>query len=221
MHRRAVPAALGSAAAGATAGCTRAGSIPSPDTDRRVVRLASVDDIPAEHEVELSVDILQSRIDADHTASLEVSTTNTGDRRAFSVSPDMCALFTRNRGGSEHPQGVWLHRADSTSHIDRKDDRWVADRPPDEPRVYPSYGCLATVYDTGDTVTNEYELWDDYRDSGYMDPGTSRWEERVRIFSANDGEQGDNDELLGSFHWGFDVELSVSRRFVRTGRTGL
>lgn len=209
MNRRTVLATLGSAATLSVAGCTRVGSVSSPDTDRRVVRLESVDSVPSEHDLEMSVELLESRIDADQTTRLAVSTTNTGARRALSVSPDMCALFNRNRGGSENPEGLWLHRAGTSDGIERDGDRWVADRPSDDPRVYPSYGCLATVYETGEAVRNTYELWDDYRVDGYMDPGTYRWEERVRIFSVNDDGQGDHDEQLGSFHWGFDVGLEL------------
>lgn len=209
MNRRMVLVALGSAATLSVAGCTQAGSTSSPDTDRRVVHLDTVDDVPAEHDVEVSVELLHASIDAEQTARLSVSTTNTGERRAISVSPDMCALFNRNQGGSDNPEGLWLHRAGSTDGIERDGDRWVADRPSDDPRVYPSYACLPTEYDTGETVLNEYELWDDYRVEGYMDQGTYRWEERVRIFSPDSDDGGGEDDELGSFQWGFDVEISI------------
>ena len=209
MNRRSVLAALGSAATLSIAGCTQVGSSSSLDTDRRVVYLYAVDDVPAEHDVEMSAEVLQSSIDVEQTARLAVSTTNTGERRALSVAPDQCALFNRNQGGSDHPKGLWLYRADVASHIDRTDDRWVADRPSDQPRVYPSYACLSKVYENGETVTNEYEIWDDYRVAGYMAPGTYRWEENVRIFSADDDEAGNNEEQIGLFHWGFDIELGV------------
>lgn len=207
MKRRAILATIGSAATLSVAGCTRVGSIPSPDTDRRMVELESVEGVPAKHEVKMEVEILGSAINADQTAILEVSTTNTGERRTIPVAPDKCSLFNRSRGGSDHPKGLWLHRAGSTSHIDRQGDRWVADRPADEPRLFHDYGCAWGAYETGETVTNEYEIWDDYRIVGYMDPGTYRWEERVNISKAEG--QGEEDDELGSFHWGFDIELSV------------
>lgn len=210
MNRRAILASLGSAASISVVGCTWVGSIPSPETDRRVVHLVSVDEVPAKHEVEMTVEILEPSINPDHTARLEVSTTNTGDRRTIPISPDRCSLVNRSRGGSDHPQGLWLHPAGSTTHIDREDDRWVADRPAGEPRLFHDYGCAWGPYETEETVTNEYEIWDDYRIAGYMDPGTHRWEERIRIYSTSDGESGiDDEEQLGSFHWGFDIELGV------------
>lgn len=207
MHRRSVLTTLGSAASLSIAGCSRLGSLRSPSTDRRVVRLVDADGVPAAYEVLVTVEILDPAITPDGTARLRISTTNTGRRRALSVSPGKCSLFNRTRGGSDHPPGLWLHRAGSTSHIERDGDRWVADRPPDDPRVYPDYGCLATVYETGDTVTNEYEVWHDYQVSGYMNPGTYRWEERIRIYDAADGHAGD--DQVGSFHWGFELEVAV------------
>lgn len=211
MNRRSFLAFLGSTATLSVAGCTRAGSTSSPDTDQRVVRLDTVDDLSAEHDVEMTVELLQSRIDSEQTARLAVSTTNRGECRALSVAPEMCALFNRNQGGSDHPEELWLHRAGTTDVSNRDGDRWVADRPSDDPRAYPAYACLPHEYDTGETVRNEYELWDDYRVDGYMEPGTYRWEETVRMFSPDGDHGGDEEDVLGSFQWGFDIEVPSLR----------
>lgn len=87
------------------------------------------------------------------------------------------------------------------------ENRWEVDQPPEEPRTFPDVGCAWGPYEPEETMTNEYEIWD-YRDAGYMNPGTYRWEERIRIFTPNEGAHWDGQQL-GSFHWGFELNLSV------------
>lgn len=214
MNRRRALSILGTAASISIAGCTRFRSVTSPETDHRIVHPTAVDSVPGEYEIEMAVDLVEPRITSDHTARIQIATTNEGPRRAISVADGSCGLFNRSKGGSDSPRGLWLHRSGSTQHIERDGDRWVADKPQSEPRVFPDYGCLAGEYDTGDTVTNEYEVWDDYRVAGYMDPGTYRWHEQVRISNVESGESGDKeggagDEELGEFYWGFEIELQT------------
>lgn len=204
MNRRQALRSLAGLASVSLAGCSNVTSMRN-DTDlQRSVSLAEVDDVPEEQEVEMDVELLQGTINAEQTARLRVTTTNTGRRRAISVSEDMCSLFNRQRGASDEPPGLWLHRPKSEESIERDGEKWVRDRPADDPRAYAAYACLPKVYESGVSVSNEYLLWDDYRVEGYLEPGTSRWEEEVTI---SEPEEPVDAGSLGRFTWGFSLEL--------------
>ena len=64
----------------------------------------------------------------------------------------------------------------STKWIDRSGDRWTRKADPDDPKAWAACGCLSRVYTEGESVTNEYVLWDDYRVEGYLVPDTYRFE---------------------------------------------
>lgn len=81
---------------------------------------------------------------------------------------------------------------------------WVRDRPADEPRGYPAYACLQKVYESGESVSNEHLLWDDYRVEGYLGAGTYRWKEEVTIGGPEEPVDAGS---LGSFTWGFSLAL--------------
>lgn len=218
MNRRTFLAGAGFAGLAGLAGCisapTTAGDRPAeptptpdgtpvPDDAQRVVSLSAVDDVPAAHEVSIDVELLDGVVTPASTARLRVTTTNEGDRRRLSVAPDQCALFNRGRGASERP-GLWLHRPNKAEYVDRRGDRWVRNASADEPRAYLAYGCLNYLYETGESVSNEYLVWDDYQARGYMPPGSYRFAETVRV-GPPDRERAD--ETLAEFDWGFDVEV--------------
>lgn len=170
---------------------------------QRRVSLASVDDVPAKHRLTIEVELLESTVTAAHTARLRVTTTNTGPKRKISIGEGTCNLFNRDSGLSEEP-GLVLHSPESTEWIDRSGSRWVPDRPSDEPRAYAAYGCLSRIYPKGDSVANEYVIWDDYQVAGYMTPGTYRFAEPVRIKHPDDGLDA---EPTADFTWGFSVAI--------------
>lgn len=71
------------------------------------------------------------------------------------------------------------------------------------------YGCGLPVYAPGDSLANEYHVWDDYRTGGYFEPGTYRFEERVAVGTVDgDGKSAsDLQEVDEEFTWGFDLTV--------------
>ncbi|CQH46286.1 uncharacterized protein HHUB_1209 [Halobacterium hubeiense] len=59
-------------------------------------------------------------------------------------------------------------------------------------------------YEAGESVSKAYEIWDDYQVSGYLQPGTYRWEETVR-FSSEDAAASPTTE---SVSWWFTLQLA-------------
>lgn len=188
---------------------------PTPDEEtatgtphgglQRTVSLVSVDSVPTGFEVEIDAELLRSRVTDAEPARLRITTTNTGSPRSISVAPDDCSLLNRSKGGSDRPTGLWLHDPGQADRIDRNGNRWEADRDSDEPRAYAAYGCLKKEYAEGESVSNEYVLWSDYRVEGYMEPGTYRWEEEV---SVSEGETPTGTTDGNSFTWGFSLSVS-------------
>jgi hypothetical protein len=172
---------------------------------QRTVSLASVDAIPGRFEVDMDVELLRSRVTDAETARLRITTTNTGSPRSISVAEEMCSLLNRSKGGSDQPAGLWLHDPEQAADIDRAGNRWEADRSPDERRAYAAYGCTMKEYAPGESVSNEYALWDDYRVEGYMEPGTYRWEAEV---SVSEGETPTGTTSEDTFTWGFSLAVS-------------
>lgn len=210
MNRRSALAVLGSIGAGTLAGCistpqaTSSDTNPATDSGTPTVSLDSQYSIPSEYGIEISVEILKPEFTANHSAKLQITTTNTGEEQSLSIAPDQCSLFNRSQGGSDIPSGLWLHDSDASESIDRNDDQWVADTPSTQSRDFLSYGCMMKQYEAGESVSTEYEIWDDYQVSGYLQPGTYRWEETVRFSSEEAASSPDSTE---SFSWWFDLQL--------------
>lgn len=205
MDRRSLLARLGGAGAVALAGCGRLREVRSDDDGRRRISLAGRDPVPETREVSLDVEVLDGTITPDETARVRLTVTNEGASRALSAGEGMCNLFDRDRGGSDDPAGLWLYRPSVAEGIERRGDRWVPDRPRTEPRGFPAYACTARQYVTGESVVTEYELWDDYRVEGYLEPGTYRWEEDVGI-QADPGAAGP-ETPDATVTWGFSLAL--------------
>lgn len=207
MKRRTLLATLGTAGIGGLAGCLGTGSSGTDVKYARQISLVSQDTVPVTHEVAIDVKLLAAQVTSDRTARLRITTTNEGSRRAISIGNDGCELFNRSKGGSDAPPGLWLHDPGHTEYIERNGDRWVADRPADDPRGFDAYGCLRKTYAAGESLGNEYVVWDDYRFEGYMTPGTYRWEERVSVAESTDDFPADDE--LGSFTWGFSLRVEA------------
>ena len=218
MKRRAVVAALGGIGlAGCVSGGPGAGeststppattSPPPGRTLQRRVSLASQDVVAEEHELRLNVEVLDPTVTADRTALIRVTTTNEGPPRSLSIGRSGCDLLNRSRGGSDTPAGLWLHSPDRTEHIDRVPGKWVADRPATQGRAYPAYGCTPTTYESGNSLSNEYELWDDYRVEGYLTPGTYRWEEDIQVWK--DATDAFGDDPSATLTWGFSLSVET------------
>ncbi len=139
MQRRDLLATLGGIGAVGLAGCLNRGTAGTARS--RHVSIVNQDSIAEDHEIRIHAEVLESTITDAHPATLRISTTNEGPKRAISVRAGRCDLFNRGRGGSDEPRGLWLYRAESTDSMDQKGNRWMPDRSPDQHRAYATYGC--------------------------------------------------------------------------------
>lgn len=225
MHRRTIVVTAGGTLAGALTGCissTDGNESPTPthepsttptptsrkvtdEARQRTVSLENQDEVPKRHRVSVDVEVLEPAITAAHTGRIRVTTTNEGPARSLSVGPDMCSLFNRSRAGSDDPAGLWLQQSEESQDANRKGERWVLDRPQSQHRGFPAYGCLPRAYESEESVSTEYEVWDDYRIEGYLQPGTYRWEEEIQIWDDTDAK--DTDSPSATFTWGFSISV--------------
>ena len=203
MDRRSLLTSLGGAGAVVLAGCRRLRQVRSEDDGRRRVRLGGQDAVPETHEVSIGVEVLERAITPDRTARLRLTVANEGASRALSAGEGTCHLFDRDRGGSDDPAGLWLYRPAAAEGIERRGHRWVEDRPRSEPRGFPAYACSSRQYASGESVATEYEVWDDYRVEGYLEPGAYRWEEAVQIQA--DPDAAGTETSGATVTWGFSL----------------
>lgn len=186
---------------------------------QRRVTLVEQDSVPQEYDARLSVEMVRSIVTPERTARLRVTTTNTGVNRVFSFSEGRrCSLFNRSRGGSDSPRGLWLYSPSNAEVLERKGDRWVVDAPPTKRRAYPAYGCEGDALAKNASFSNEYLVWDDFQEEGYMTPGVYRFEEGVTI-SPRFRDPGETREPSTTprptvdprrirFTWGFSLKVS-------------
>lgn len=213
MQRRALLAVLGSATA-ALPGCSLAPTADAGDLQRRIT-LAGSDVLPDEHGLRVDAAVAEPTVTADHPARIRIETTNAGPRRALSVGTGGCAIFNRGELGSDDPPGLWLHRPARAATVERARPRWVRAEA-DRPRGFDAYGCPLRIVASGESLAQDYVVWDDYRVEGYLEPGTYRWETTLEIYRPADvrreaGERaasptGDPSATLS---WGF--ALTVER----------
>jgi hypothetical protein len=175
---------------------------------QRRVSPAGADDTEREHDLRIEVDLLEATVTPAYTARVRVRTTNEGPERRLSIGEDGCSLFNRD-GGASDPPGVYLYPPDSAKWLDRAGNRWTADADPGDPRAWAAYGCLSLGYAPGESVTNEYFVWDDYRVDGYLRPGTYRFEEPVRVLPPDGPTTSTPDrEPIAEFDWGFELTIT-------------
>ena len=177
---------------------------PSGDVQRHVT-LAGRDSVPDQTAIKLTAEVTQPWITAEKTALVRISATNRGSERALSVGEDRCAMFNRIQKGSDEPAGLWLYRQleDAPARVENK---WVADKPTDETRVHAAYGCPPRAYESGETVSTTYQVWHDYREDGYLDPGEYRWEQEIKVW--DDPEADGGSDPGEKFSWGFTLRVS-------------
>ncbi|MFC6964964.1 hypothetical protein [Halocatena marina] len=222
MERRKLLATLGGIGAVGLAGCLsesrsadtdQSPSSPeqtkSPTTEHSTIQrhlsIVDQDSIADSHELRVHVELLESTTTNTQPATLRVSTTNEGPRRAISVGTDGCDLFNRDRGGSKEPRGLWLYRVETMDAVDRKANKWVPAKSPEQPRVYPTYGCTPMEYEPRESVSTEYGVWDDYQVPGYLHPGTYRWEEKIQIWDNATATPGEPSSA--TIRWGFSLAV--------------
>ena len=216
MNRRTFLATSGAATTGIIGGCLSEvspgtdpdGGDESPSTtatvpDPRRVTLIETDDL-GDHDLTVEVEMLSSRVDQSSPGRLEIRTTNTGERRRLQIqADDDCSLFNRLDCGSQ-PEGLWLYHAEDLPD-ERKNHRWEPDK--DEGRSGGDYGCQGPIYETGATITNEYEVWDDYVTPGYYPTGTFRFE---TSFEISETKMTEDSEKLAEPTWGFSIDVTRS-----------
>lgn len=207
MHRRALLGGLGTLSAVGLTGCLGVRSPVEGDetTPASRVSVNSRDTVSDQYPFDIDVEVIRSTFGEGAPATIRITTTNDGEPVKLSIGTGYCSLFDRSQGGSDNPSGLWLHRPESAANIDRKEDRWVADKPPDEPRGSANVGCTKQRYGEGQSVSSAYQVWDDYRTEGYLVPDTYRWETEVLISDVS--SETDTDER--SISWGFSLTLEA------------
>lgn len=175
---------------------------PTESTLQRIVTVESQDAVPGEHEIEIVVEMLEAEITDDHTARLRVTATNEGAPRGISIGAGGCNPFNRWDGGSDDPPGLWIFVPDRAASIPRNGDRWS----PDLDRLrFPDYGCTWRDYASGESLANEYVVWDDPSVFGYLVPNTYRYERPVSV--APLAAEREAHEATAEFTWGFDLRV--------------
>lgn len=186
-------------------------STPSTTTDavdvQRRVAIVDQDTVADEYDLRLDAEVVEPTITDAYTARLRVTMTNEGEKRGFARHAGDCGPFKEGEGGSDEPLGLWLHRPESATYIDREGDKWVADRPPDQLRGAEGDECGIVAYDTGESQQWTYEVWDDYQVSGYLEPDTYRWESWFGIWA--DPTANTSDEPSAEFTWGFSLAVET------------
>jgi hypothetical protein len=198
--RRGALAVAGVAGLGSLAGCSQDAG-PLRNSERRVF-LDGTGDLPSDAGVGIDIEQLGRRITQDGTVGYRVTTTNREREKRISVaSGPRCCLFNRERGGSQ-PGSLWLHHVDDQP-TESDDQRWSADRPADEPRTFEEYECSPRPFTAGESVTNEYRLWADYRLAGYIPAGAYRFRTEVVVDAEGEGSR--------SYDWEFSVTVDRAR----------
>lgn len=210
MNRRTIIKRVGSAGVFGLAGCasppvasSENSSTPSKDIQRRV-SITDQESIPEKFQLQIEASMLESTITESHTAKIKLTITNHGPPRGISVSSTGgCALFHKSSLSSK-PRGIWLSPVGETTYVSETD--WIADPP--EGGSYPDYGCGLWEFDSGESVQNEYKLYHDGRTSGYLNPGTYRFEETIFATPGESHEEWDRDaEAAFTVPWGVSVSL--------------
>jgi hypothetical protein len=206
MNRRTLLTTTATTCVVGVSGCQRLQGLTTDDTGRRVVELHDQDAVADSDDVTISVELLEQTVTEAHPAHVQITTTNEGPDRALSIGPDRCGLFNRSNGGSDDPAGLWLYRPEAAESLDREADRWEQDTSPFSDRSYPAYGCGAFEYSAGESVSTEYEVWNDYAESGYFEPGTYRWEREIQLW--DDPDEAGTEQPTTTFQWGFSLTVT-------------
>lgn len=196
---------------------------PAPSDARRRLSVVAVDDAPSEAALAFEVTMPRRFVTPERTARLRVTVTNEGPERAVTVGTGMCHVFNREEGESESGE-LWLLRPESAERVSRQGDRWSMQRP----QGHADYGCSPSVLANGEAVTNELLVWDVHGGSGYVPPGTHRFERSFDVLepkrsgatrtvaSGTSGESSTSREhrpyderVLAAFDWGFTLRVET------------
>jgi hypothetical protein len=205
MRRRDVLGALAASGALSASGCVTSGSLlSSGPSHAEEVAIVEQDSVPRDVEFDIRAEVTNGTYSDERPAEIEVVVENTGERKRISIynfdETLDCHLLNRYHAGPKNTKGLWLNTPDRAEHLSRNGNRWEQDRPQDDTRMWAAYGCGNAPYESGDTFTQTYQVWHDFRVDGYLNPGTYRWEQQVGVVYA---DQSDT-----VFRWGFTLELN-------------
>ena len=172
------------------------------DNPQREVILKDEGDVDPKYQLNIEVEMLRTTITSSNTAEFQVTVTNSGPERLISIHQKGCQILNRWEKISE-PPGIWLEDPDVTP----SGDKWVADKPSDEPRAFFMYECGGTTWKQGESKSFKYAIWHDYEEPGYLNPGTYKWDKDIKIRPLPDSS--DSDEKEGStVSWNLTLELT-------------
>lgn len=206
MRRRDLLGAVTASGALSLSGCTT-GSLLSSSSPSHSEEIAIVeqDSVPQDFDITIQAEVTNATYSDEQPAQIEIVVENTGDREYIQIYSNeniQCQLFNKSEAKPENTRGLWLYPAGDAKLLSRQGDKWVEDRPQDESRQYAAYGCGIASYESGETFSQLYQVWHDYRADGYLNPGTYRWEDQVGV--------GNSERINNTFRWGFEIELKES-----------
>jgi hypothetical protein len=199
VNRREYLTAVGVAGVGSAAGCI--GGVLTPSYTgglQRRVELVSQDPVPAEYDLEISVDLLPKTITDEHTARVLITTSTSGDGIGIPYGTDRCAMFNRTHSRSE-PHALWLAQLEEENWTRTGEDGngWQVERTGN----FFGYGCSGYV-ESGVEFSNEYLLVDNGKGGPYLPPDEYRWERVLRVWERDPPE-----ETAETFRWGFSMAI--------------
>jgi hypothetical protein len=213
MNRREMISLSGTVLCGGLSGCLNAKpktaniSVPENRPYRRVT-IESQDSLPEQSDVSIQAKMVTPTVTDEQAPKFSLTITNNGQRRALSENDGGgCRLFERQNGGSR-PQGLWVHPPKSLEEITRLNELYARDRDPSRQRDYGSYGCSPRLYERGESITNEYVIWHDYRSKGYYQTGTYTFEDNIGIWQDPQNEEGFDYEPDKELSWRLTLQVS-------------
>lgn len=161
------------------------------NSTRRKITIESSDSVPDEYGVTIQPEMVRRSVTPAQPARIRVTTTNHRTPKRISISEESCALFNRHKGFSDDPEGLIL-RTPGPGH-ENADPPWSF-----APRGWPAYACGLREYSSGESVSNEYFVWDVADVEVYFSPDVYRFQAGVRV----GGDPGGHD-----FQWGFQLAV--------------
>lgn len=209
MKRRTFIATSTLATTGVVGGCLGISSFGDGGTTDDVKREVALEDsdVISGYDFDIEVELQSGQVDSESTARLLVTKTNTSGRRYIQIPQG--SLFGWNFAGSQ-PPGLWLYNSDEMpSWVKRykKDEKWTVrngDAVPERHWLSRGGGARAPViYEQGEAVSDEYELWDDRLIDGYFPTGSFRFEGRISVFESDELESE-----ASNITWGFSIRVT-------------
>lgn len=206
MHRRTVLKGAGSAVLTGIAGCLGQAVSDQPDNSSqesptstagvlRRVKLSGQDSLPEEVDATLDVEVVESAVTEDHTATVRVTFTNTGPKQEFMFGD--LPPFTVTKSVESNP-GVLL--LDPDKSVEKVQSECWQPTQSSHAAVFDAVAKIITL-DSGERISRTAELWGSSLNEKHvcLPTGTFRFE-REYTFGFSD---------TPSFTWGFSVSLST------------